>query len=201
MENNELQSAPNKYNSLLFLDVDGVLNCQLFYEERYKHLNRYDGIPLYKVVKKYLRKLLKEKEISKLDYYKGEMCENRMKLLNELCLETNSAVVLSASMRSRWTTEQLQEIFNDCGATFTIIGKTDHCECGTRGCEIDKWLKDNCMNFFGVHSFEFYRYVIIDDDSDFLINQQYNFFQCDNYSGLTPTIIYKIKRFLTHKTF
>lgn len=190
-----------KPTNIIFLDVDGVLNCQLFYTERYKHLTQYDGIPFYKTVKKYLRKLLKTKEISKLDYYKGEMCQMRIGLLNELCEETNSAVVLSASMRSGWTVEQLQEIFNYCGATFKIIGKTGYCCSRIRGVEILNWLKENCMQWFGVNYFDFHRYAIIDDDSDMLLWQQGHFFQVDNYSGLTPTTIYKIKRFFTQKTF
>jgi hypothetical protein len=191
----------NKYKNIIFLDVDGVLNCQLFYTERYKHLTQYNGIPFYKTVKKYLRKLVKTKEISRLDYYKGEMCPMRMQLLNELCEETNSAVVLSASMRAQYSPEDLQKIFNHCGATFTIIDKTGHCRERIRGVEIHEWMRENCMAWFGVNYFDFYRYAIIDDDSDMLLWQQDHFFQTDNYSGLTPTTTYKIKRLFTHKTF
>ena len=196
-----MQPELNKFTNLIFLDVDGVLNCQLFYTERYQHLTQYDGIPFYKTVKKYLRKLLKSKELGKLDYYKSEMCPMRMSLLNELCAETNSAVVLSASMRSGWTPEELQEIFNYCGATFTIIDKTGYCKDRVRGVEILNWIKDNSMEWFGVNYYDFHRYAIIDDDSDMLLWQQYHFFQTDNYSGLTPTTTYKIKRFFTQKTF
>jgi len=53
----------------------------------------------------------------------------------------------------------------------------------------------------GVNYYDFYKYAIIDDDSDMLLNQEQNFFQTDNYSGLTPNTCYKIKRFATHKTF
>ena len=193
-----IEPVLNKYDHIIFLDVDGVLNCQLFYTERYKNLTQYDGIPFYKTVKKYLRKLLKTKELDKMEYYKAEMCPMRMSLLNELCEETNSAVVLSASMRSGWTVEQLQEIFNYCGATFTIIDKTGYCDCRIRGVEILNWLRENCMKWFGVHDHEFSRYAIIDDDSDMLLWQQYNFFQVDNYSGLTPNTIYKIERFFNY---
>ena len=35
----------------------------------------------------------------------------------------------------------------------------------------------------------------------FYEEQQAHFFQTDSYSGLTPNTVYKIKRFLTHKTF
>jgi hypothetical protein len=152
-------------------------------------------------VKKHLRKLLKNKELSKWDYYKSEMCPMRMQMLNELCAETNSAIVLSASMRSGWTVAELQEIFNYCGATFTIIDKTGYCDCRIRGVEIQNWMKDNCMKWFGVNYYDFYRYAIIDDDGDFLLDQADHFFQTDNYSGLTPTTCYKIKRYFTHKTF
>ncbi len=196
-----VNSTEQKFNSIIFLDVDGVLNCQLFYEERYKHLTQYDNIPLYKTVKKHLRKLLKTKQIDKWDYYKGEMCPIRMQMLNELCEETNSAVVLSASMRSQWNVEELNEIFKRCGATFTIIDKTGYCCSRIRGVEIRNWLIENTEKWFGIKYYDFYQYVIIDDDGDMLLWQQAHFFQTDNYSGLTPTTIYKIKRFLTYKTF
>ena len=144
--------------------------------------------------------MLKANEISKLDYYKNEICPMRIDLLNNLCKETNSAVVLSASMRNGHTLERLQEIFKYCGATFTIIDKTKHTGF-ERGTEISLWLKENCMKWFGIHYYDFYRFAIIDDDSDMLLNQQFNFFQTDNYSGLTPNICYRIKRFFIHKTF
>ncbi len=191
----------NKFDHVIFLDHDGVMNCQLFYTEKFAHLERYDGIPLYKVVKKYLRKLLKKKEISDLDYYKNETCAKRIEWLNWLCKETNSAIVISASMRSSWSVEDLQKIFNYCGATFTIIDKTGHSTDRIRGVEIFNWLKENSEKWFGQMYFDFHRYAIIDDDSDMLLNQQYNFFKCDKYCGLTPTICDNIQIFFTHKTF
>jgi hypothetical protein len=194
-------STEYKPTNIIFLDIDGVLNCQLFYDEKFKELERFDGIPFYKTVKKHLRKLFHTKEISDLDYYRSQMCAKRIGWLNTLCEETNSAVVLSASMRSGWSVPDLQKIFNYCGATFIIIDKTGHCNCRVRGVEILNWMKDNCMKWFGVNYYDFYRYAIIDDDSDMLLWQQDHFFQVDNYNGLTPTTCYKIKRYFTHKTF
>jgi len=124
----------------------------------------------------------------------------RMQLLNEFCAETNTAVVLSASMRMQYNVEELQEIFNYCGATFTIIDKTPYTDY-ERGTEISKWLKDNCMKWFGIHYYDFHRFVIFDDDDDMLLNQQFNFFKIDSYCGLTPTICDNARKFLTHKTF
>jgi len=195
-----MEAILNKYNSVLFLDIDGVVNSELFYKEKFAHLDKYNNIPLYRVVKKHLLKLVKSKEILELDFYKSQMCSIRIGWLNALCEETNSAVVLSASMRSHHDVEKLNQIFKYCGATFTIIDKTPYTGY-ERGTEISKWLKENCMKWFGVHYYDFYRFAIIDDDSDVLLNQQFNFFQTDNYSGLTPNICYRIKRFLTHKTF
>lgn len=191
----------NPPTNIIFLDVDGVLNHELFFKARYEKLKRNNKIPMYRVVKKYLRKLVKSKEIGTLEFYKRQFDPERIELLNNLCEATNSAVVLSASMRSRWTPLQLNRIFQHAGATFTIIDKTGHCEDRIRGVEILNWLKENCPYWFGVNYYDFYRYAIIDDDSDMLLWQQHHFFQTDNYSGLTPNICWKIKRFFNHETF
>lgn len=170
--------------NIIFLDIDGVFNCQLHYES--EQFNDYvkNG----------------DKE-NQMEYYAHQICKKRIQLLNKLCEETDTQIVVSSTWRSSKTIQELQDIFNYCGGTFKILDKTGHCDCRTRGCEIHKWLYDNCMVHFGVNYYDFYRYAIIDDDSDMLLGQQMHFFQTDNYSGLTPTTVYKIKRFFTHKTF
>ena len=52
---------------VIFLDIDGVFNCQIFYQENYKE------------VKKRLRKQVKSKEIERLEYYKSQICPDRIK--------------------------------------------------------------------------------------------------------------------------
>lgn len=190
----------NKPENLLFLDFDGVLNSQLFYEEQFKHIEKYDGIPLYKTARKLLRKLVKSKEIKPFDYYKQNCCPKRMSMLNALCEETNTAVVITASLRNGHEIEEIREIFKYCGATFEILDKTPYTGY-ERGTEISKWLKENCTIYFDVQYFDFYRYAILDDDKDMLLSQQFHFFKVDNYSGLTPTICDDIRNFFTHKTF
>lgn len=189
----------NPPQNIIFLDVDGVLNNQLFYERNFKHLQQYNKIPLYKTVKKLLKKLVKKKEIGRLEYYKSQIDIDSMELLNELCAETNSAVVLSASMRGSWDVLTLNRIFQYCGATFTIIDKTGHSDCRLRGVEIHQWLKEFSEKWFGLPYHQFNNYVILDDDSDILLWQQHNFFHVDRYVGLTPNICWKIKRFLKYK--
>lgn len=174
---------------VIFLDIDGVFNCQIFYQENYKE------------VKKRLRKQVKSKEIERLDYYKSQICPDRIKWFSELCKEVNADVVISSTWRMGKSVEELQEIMNYCGGSFRIIGKTEHLGY-ERGIEISKWLKDNVKpETYGCNYYDFHRYAIIDDDSDMLLNQRFNFFQTDNYSGLTPNTCYKIKRFFTGRTF
>jgi hypothetical protein len=168
--------------NIIFLDFNGVLNCQLFYDS----------------TEYIVSKMFSD---DKFGFSISNCSKKRVELLNWLCKETDSAVVVSASLRSSFTKEELQELFNRCGGTFEILGKTGHCKCRVRGVEIKEWLDDHCFVLFGVYSHDFYRYAIIDDDSDMLLGQADHFFHVDSYSGLTPTICERIKRYFTHKTF
>lgn len=180
-------------NNIIFLDIDGVFNCQL-------HYNSKQWIS-YRDAKKSLRKSVKKGDITDLEYYQSQICRERIGWFSELCKETNSKVVISSTWRIGKTVAYLQQIMNYCGGDFEIIGKTEHLGY-ERGIEISKWLKDNINEEnYGCKYFDFYRYAIIDDDSDMLLNQANHFFQTDTYSGLTPSICYRIKRFFTHETF
>jgi hypothetical protein len=183
-----------KNKNIIFLDIDGVLNCQLHYQSK--------QFKDYRDAKKKLRKQVKGGEIEWLEYYSSQICKERIQWFNALCEETNSDVVLSSTWRLGRELEELKQVFKYCGATFNLISKTPHCEHGVRGVEIYLWLKENITKEeYGCLYFDFYRYAIIDDDSDMLLNQANHFFQTDNYSGLTPSTCYRIKRFFTHETF
>ncbi len=174
--------------SIIFLDIDGVLNCQTFYVERQNKK------------KKKTPKGVSAKK-TKMEFYSEQICKERIKWLNGLCEEVNAVVVISSSWRLGKTVERLREVMKYCGGTFEIIDKTSHTGY-ERGTEISLWLRDNIKpETHGCHYYDFKKFVIIDDDSDMLLRQQPHFFQTDNYSGLTPTTCYKIKRFLTGKTF
>jgi len=171
--------------NIIFLDIDGVLNCGLHY-----HSEQFQD---------YVKNFADKKD--EMAYHVHQISKERIEMLNKLCEETDTQIVVSSTWRSSMTVEQLQDMFNHCGGTFTILDKTGHCDCRTRGCEIHQWLYDNCMKHFEKNYYDFYRYAIIDDDSDMLLNQQNHFFQTDTYSGLTPSTCYRIKRFFTHETF
>jgi len=190
----------DKYSGIIFLDFDGVFNHDLFYKEKFADIEKVEGKTLYRTVRNMLIKKVKKEEISGFDYYKENQDPKVMSLINLLCKETNTAVVISASLRNGHDLNEIIEIFKYCGATFDIIDKTPY-NSFERGTEISLWLKTNCEKWFGVPYFDFHRYMIIDDDSDMLLNQQYNFCKVDNYCGFTPTDYAFIRKFFTHKTF
>lgn len=154
--------------NILFLDVDGVLNCQTFYKER------------------------SHKDI--------EIDTWRISLLNTLCKDNDIQVVISASMRKSHDLEELREFFKSYGATFNIIGLTPTLRFpeACRGNEIALWIKDN-QELLDEKYYNFRSYVILDDDSDMLYKQRNHLFLCDNYSGLTPSIVYRINYFFSGK--
>lgn len=167
-------------NPIIFLDIDGVLNCELFFEKR---------------------KLNKVNYKDHFEFEKGQICTERVALLNDLCKETGAVVVLSSSWRMGRTVEDMQKLLDVCGGTFKIIDKTPHTGYA-RGTEIKQWLEDNIKpETYGCDYYDFHKYVIIDDDSDMLLSQQFNYFRTDFYCGLTPNTCYRIKRFLTGQTF
>lgn len=175
--------------NIIFLDIDGVLNCQIFYEsQQFK-----DSSKVLNNIENFSHKN------NMMEYYETQICRKRVKFLNDLCKETDSAIVVSSTWRHNHTLESLQNLFKYFGGTFQILDKTGHCDCENRGCEIHKWIKANTQKYFETPYYDFYNYAIIDDDSDMLLGQQNHFFQTDSYSGLTPNTCYKIKRFLLSK--
>lgn len=173
---------------IIFLDIDGVLNCQVYYESQ--------DFTDYKQAKKQLRKDVKSERIDRLKYYSSQICSKRVSWMNDLCSKINADVVISSTWRKGKSITELQEILTYCGASFKVIDKTP-CTGYERGTEIAKWLRDNItIETHGQYYFDFKKYAIIDDDSDMLLSQQFNFFKTDEYSGLTPSTCYKIEKFI-----
>lgn len=173
--------------NIIFLDIDGVLNGQFLYEKSIKG------------VKKELKNKVKKNAIGRDEFYASQLCTDRISWLNELCISTESKVVISSTWRKNKTIPELQTILNNSGANFEIIGFTpdlrhEHC---VRGNEIYSWIERNKEYLCITSSSDFNTYVIIDDDSDMLYWQRNNLFLTDCYSGLTPNICYKIKRFFS----
>ena len=172
----------NNKNKFVFLDVDGVLNNELYYHERVE-----SGQP-------------KEE-----DYPKSEFDPRCIKMLNHLQEKTGCKYVISSSWRQGKTIDELRELFSSVGLKGEIIDKTpkmwfekaqgESYQSVPRGCEIHSWLQ-NHKEILGDSIGNFKSYVILDDDSDMLFWQRNNYIQVDAYCGLTPTIIARAIRIL-----
>lgn len=163
--------------NIIFLDIDGVLNCQLFYTT------------------------IDQTKVG--TYTEQNICRERISWLNDLCKETEAKVVISSTWRMGRTTDELKELLSEVGATFEIIGKTPVLrESGyVRGNEIQMWIEKNIESLTGLNYFDFHTYAIVDDDSDMLYQQRHNLFLTDTYSGLTPNTCYRIKQFFKKQYF
>jgi histidinol phosphatase-like enzyme len=163
--------------NIIFLDIDGVLNCELFYRERTKE-ERLIESPI------------------------RNICKDRVQWLNELCKDVGAKVVVSSTWRHSGL-KYMQEILAEAGATFEVIDITPDLRFkgSVRGNEIKLWIDENIEKLCGVKYYDYNTYAIIDDDSDMLYWQRNNFFQTDTYSGLTPNTCYRIKRFFGSKKF
>lgn len=189
----------------LFLDVDGVLNCHLLYEEQHRWEKFKPSYWWWKLISKikWLLNGCKYKSISlgelmdrpdppfkeRVKHFRNQTCQKRLGWLDELCKEMDLKIVISSVWRRFFTLEEwnkvLQEEFGF--KNLQVIGITET-KRTLRGDEIKDW-----MDKYGPVD----NFVIIDDDSDMREDQMKHFFQTDNYSGITPNTLYKIKRFLT----
>ena len=188
---------------VIFLDIDGVMNSTIFYENRYK--KRWLK---WKTYRYYLKKLLmiKPKSISLLDYkapkrvYEFDYQYRRLveetdklkwKWLSEFCNNHNVKICISSVWKNhfadedhvlpeRWRKALLLLGFNpDIFIGITGARRT------LRGQEIKEWL--NQRN-------DIIDYAILDDDSDMLTSQMNRFHHSDTYYGLSPNHLYRISR-------
>ena len=171
---------------IIFLDIDGVLNCELWYKQRFNLLDRQDvtgNYPLY------------------------EFAPFLMDRLNQIIEATKAKVVISSTWRIGRTSQELQDILNAVNFKGEIIDTTPHFYAQgkqddkkinysvPRGCEIDWWLT-NKANFQRINwskkiqedylnKSNIENYIILDDDSDMLYSQKEHFIKTDVYHGLT----------------
>lgn len=125
-------------------------------------------------------------------YTKYRISKDKIKLIENLINETGAKIVISSSWRhgsknvEEFINKNLSEI-SDSIFVKSIIGLTEVLS-PVRGEEIQKWIDD--------HNNEIESYVILDDDSDMLDEQLYNFVQTDGYEGITEREIRLSKHIL-----
>ena len=155
---------------IIFLDIDGVMNCENAYrsgECRYVEWTNHRGDK---------------------DHHQA-FCSWSKELLNKLIDETNAKIVISSTWRSSGI-EFMRSVWELEGMHGKIIGLTPNFRGEVngytipRGCEIDKWLGDNGFSHINwdkdtqqeyINKTGIENYIIIDDDSDMLYGQRNHF--------------------------
>lgn len=174
---------------VLFLDIDGVLNSSIYFEKR---------------------KLKLESDKSSSSFTARDTLNSEKKDLpwdqdlDPLSIENlncivrdvpNLEIILSSTWRRSFLPDQMTELMKLRGFVGEITHSTSvhNGKYDVRGNEIKHWLE--CNRPLG-----FFRYIILDDDSDMLYEQRNNFLHIDSYAGLTPNHAYKAVRFLNGET-
>lgn len=169
---------------LIFLDIDGVLNNQLWLTSDFRN---------------HLPKLINGERNTKRWF--DPRC---VKLLNILTDKTGANIVVSSSWRKNRSLSELKRILYTNGVTGEIIGKTPqlYFKCSEeynysvpRGNEIKAWLEMNkgILN----EKISKLKCVIFDDDSDMLYCQRHNYIRVDPYCGLTEGNIHRARIILS----
>ena len=152
---------------VIFLDIDGVLNCQYMHQDTSDEIIKTPG---------------------------GKLSKRRINLTNELIDKTDAKIVISSTWR---VDDGVDGYLVDAGLKADIIGKTPvfNDRFSLRGNEIHAWIVEN-EKLIGKPYHDYHSFVILDDDSDMLLWHRENYFQTDTYTGLTPNIVYRAERFL-----
>jgi hypothetical protein len=155
---------------VIFLDIDGVLNCENAYrsgECKYTEWINHRGDK---------------------DHHQS-FCSWSKELLNKLIDETDAKIVISSTWRSSGI-EFMKSVWELEGMRGEIIGITPNFRGEVdgytipRGCEIEKWLRDNGFSHINwdkdtqqeyINKTGIENYIIIDDDGDMLYGQRNHF--------------------------
>ena len=159
---------------IIFLDIDGVLNSEKWYKERFdkKLYPNLEGYPL------------------------CEFDPLTIEQLNLLTDKTNAKIVISSTWRMGRTIDELKKLFEEVGIKGEIIGVTPHLTFSDghgvdRGNEIKRWIDLNCIRWWDKmlsqkeKDITLESYVILDDDPDMLLEQKDNFVRTSWRDGLT----------------
>lgn len=147
---------------LIFLDFDGVLNHESYWQE-----GRHEG---------------KEFPHSHLD----ERCVKR---LNNIIDKTGAEVVISTTWRESWDIGALTDVLKQLGFTGKVFGATPVIKepWAIRGNEIMAFIQ-GVENLVGPW-WEYKDYLILDDDTDMLSWQKRNFINVDRRVGIDDLVV------------
>ncbi len=191
---------------VIFLDIDGVMNSEIFYRERHNKLSKRIRRIYYKVK----RVFIKSKGVSLVDYKIPDRCYTfeyqfkrlqketdslKWKWLTEFCNKEDINICISSVWKHHFgtktpegkyksTPELWRKALVNLGFKEDIFVGITNTRKSLRGEEIKDWLD--------LHP-EVIDYAILDDDNDMLPEQMDKFHHSDPYYGLTPNHLYRIK--------
>lgn len=152
---------------IIFLDIDGVLNCD---DTFIKQRAEYD-----KDREAYLEKLKNHHFSEDVDIDKKLVEE-----LNKIIRATGAKIVVSSSWRIGRTVEELRHLLKRNGCIGEVIDRTGRSSHGIRGFEIQEWIDTH-------KEFHIENFIILDDDAD--MEHLYSFLIRHNFRyGLTPKL-------------
>lgn len=156
---------------IIFLDIDGVLNSDLWEKSSNHKANNYPF---------------------------NQFDPKAIKLFNKVVNETKAKIVLSSTWRLNHSLPEMKDIFKSVGIVCDIIAFTPDLKTNNdaiiRGNEILKWCKEN-EETIGCKHLHYTDFAILDDNDDMLLWQNNYFFQTDRLCGLSPTVAKKIIRY------
>ena len=157
---------------ILFLDIDGVLNSEIFWTTQSQSHRRLEAKH-----KGYNRD--EQRALANID-------KNTIHLLNYIVDKTNAEIVISSTWRGDCN---LPYIMRFMGLKKPYYGTTPYDKTRHRGTEIQKWLED-----YG----DDVKYAILDDDSDMLSHQIPFFVKTNFYEGLTKELADRVIEILNN---
>lgn len=151
LESKALEHFDISKTSIIFLDIDGVLNCQRGWEHYIGNgppeTWDYSKVPEYKYGSKHI-----------------PFCPQAVSKLNELINITKAKIVIISTWRHGESLENLQNCLWERGVDGLVVGKTLSSGKLKRGEEIELWIEE-----FGSPN----KFVIIDDDFSYDIEEFY----------------------------
>lgn len=193
---------------VIFLDIDGVMNSHVFFEQRHKKLdNRLKRVCFRIETKvKWVLNGFRHKYKSMSDYetpdshytYKWQIerlkestCPQKWEWLSEWCNENDVKVCISSTWRNhfgdryRRTPDLWDKALTDLGfKPGTFVGITT----------VNRTLRGEEIKHFVDRTPTITDYAILDDDSDMLPEQFVKFHHCDGWFGLSPNHLHRINR-------
>lgn len=153
-------------SKLIFLDIDGVLNCT-----DYSVANNKLAIEMHSPL------LAHDKH--------GDLFDPRaIRWLEWIIYQTRADIVISSTWRNRGI-DKLRDMWYDRKLPGYIVDITPKFSGKLRGEEIKAYLEDGAHRNLYQHEFKVESYCIIDDDTDMLPEQMDSFVHCDDNFGIT----------------